>query len=436
MGAAASGSMIVHGITAESSNHVGNLMSLVTAGDDTQITFKHLPSTFNAVAVQADDGILLQVDITADTGVMTLDGDLDNAVDTHDKIAIYANRTLTSAGLMTLDSTSGGIVRSGTTAMSLMSAGGIYVMDDFSGTVTGMPLHVNADTAGAGTAQQTFLVLTGKSFTSTGGVLSVTAADIQVQGTLTSGTAQANLDTATDRSIGFGGISMDMDIVGAELQRISANSIIVGGTAKNKNIKFTGITSANSNGITTMLTIQATVDDSQVTFATTGSTFYAMGVQADNGVLVQADTTTSVGSLYFDADFENSSSADGHNMIEAAHQKTVASTTSLTLEATAGAIEAEGKLTFQAGSGIRITQDLLSQQAISFPLVIDSDFDSEGDGSLTVSEVKAIDSNNSDITVTAWDLDLLGFIRAGAGNVCIHGSKPSQTIGVGAPSWQ
>ena len=110
----------------------------------------------------------------------------------------------------------------------------------------------------------------------------------------------------------------------------------------------------------------------------------------------------------------------------------MASTTSLTLEATAGAIEAEGKLTFQAGSGIRITQDLLSQQAISFPLVIDSDFDSEGDGSLTVSEAKAIDSNNSDITVTAWDLDLLGFIRAGAGNVCIHGSKPSQTIGVGA----
>ena len=75
----------------------------------------------------ADDRIAVNVNVTTDTGDLALDGDLDNAVDTNDDIAIAAGLTLTSAGAITLDATNSGITASG--AVTLNAQNGVTLND-------------------------------------------------------------------------------------------------------------------------------------------------------------------------------------------------------------------------------------------------------------------------------------------------------------------
>jgi hypothetical protein len=79
--------------------------------------------------VQADNGIIVQVDVTTDVGVLTLDADSENSSsqDSHNKLAITGARTLTAKTVMTLDATNGGIVRSGSGTMTLLAAAGIVL---------------------------------------------------------------------------------------------------------------------------------------------------------------------------------------------------------------------------------------------------------------------------------------------------------------------
>ena len=103
----------------------------------------------------------------------------------------------------------------------------------------------------------------------------------------------------------------------------------------------------------------------------------------------------------------------------------------MTLESTTGTLVPAGTLTLVAGSGLVILDDMTSAAA-NKPLVFDVDFESEGDGTLTVQTAKTITSNKSDVTITAWDIDLDGSLTAGTLAISIHGAKVSQTIGIGA----
>jgi hypothetical protein len=94
------------------------------------------------------------------------------------------------------------------------------------------------------------------------------------------------------------------------------------------------VLATNSASLLGMLTLLATRDDAQVTFSGTSSTFNAMAVQADNGVLVQADASTVVGVLYLDADSDDNSTTDVPNQIQFAAGITVLAKTLLTLEST------------------------------------------------------------------------------------------------------
>ena len=61
-----------------------------------------------------------------------------------------------------------------------------------------------------------------------------------------------------------------------------------------------------------------------------------------------------------------------------------------------------------------------------------SDYESAGDGTLSVAATKTVTSNNGDVTITAWDLDLDGQLTAGTRSICLHGAKILQTIGLGS----
>ena len=57
---------------------------------------------------------------------------------------------------------------------------------------------------------------------------------------------------------------------------------------------------------------------------------------------------------------------------------------------------------------------------------------STGDGSLTLVTGKLANSNNGDILVTAWDVDLDGSVSTGTATLNLHGAKVRQTIALGA----
>ena len=69
--------------------------------------------------------------------------------------------------------------------------------------------------------------------------------------------------------------------------------------------------------------------------------------------------------------------------VQFAHDKTFSAETMVTLESTTGTLVPAGKLTLVAGSGLVILEDMTSAAA-NKPLVFDVDFESEGDGTLTV----------------------------------------------------
>jgi hypothetical protein len=432
VGGSAGGNIIVNHITQASSNHITSFVTLMAAGDDAQVSFTGKASTFNTLVSQADNGILVQVDVTTDIGILTLDGDSDNASDGHDKVAISGARTLYSAGQMTLDSTTGGIVRSGAAAMTLKSKAGVLINDNFAGTDGGQQLHINADSASSDSG--TFTMKSGKALSSTNGVLAVTAADVNIQGTMTSGTATMVIQTATQRTIGLGLTSQQMDIEGSELQRLTAPGLTIGKFGMNKSMKIQGITKDHSNGITGTVTLLATVDDAQIIFQTQKSTFFALATQADNGVLIKVDTMATSGSMYLDGDHENSSTADGINSVEISNTRTVTAKTVLTLESKTGrGIVAQGALTLQSGSGIVLLNDVRGAN-VNKAVVINSDYENAGDGTLTVVVGNTINSNDAQLSITAWDIDLQGSMTSGTKYIAIHGSKTDQTLGLGSTS--
>jgi hypothetical protein len=177
------------------------------------------------------------------------------------------------------------------------------------------------------------------------------------------------------------------------------------------------------------MTLIASGDDLQVVFDTAPSTFYALAVQADNGVVMEVDLTTTTAALHIDADYENSSSADGTNSVSSTDGLVISAETLMTLESTTGSVLLAGKLTLIAGSGLVLLDSMTTTNAAK-PLVIDADFESEGDGTLTVWTGKTVTTNNSDMTITAWDMDMGGSMTVGSKTFSIHGSKVGQTIGI------
>lgn len=143
IGNATNGAVTVDGITAANSNNVSGTVTLNATRANTGATFQNTASTFNALVVNADDQIAVNADITTDTGNLTLDGDADNAADTNDTLTLSASRTLTSAGSLTLDATTGGITGAG--AVTLNANNGVTLSAAYTGSGTTI---VNADVDG------------------------------------------------------------------------------------------------------------------------------------------------------------------------------------------------------------------------------------------------------------------------------------------------
>ena len=160
--------------------------------------------------------------------------------------------------------------------------------------------------------------------------VTITAWDVVMDGSLTAGTETISVHgSKVLQTIGLGGTGQDMHIESLELQRISATGGGGAGAGSwagtglriangvNGSVTVNGIESAHSEYVYPLVTLIAQSDDTQVTFATTSSTFHALAAQADNGV----DRGGGCDSRYWcdvhlDGDYENSSSADATNDVQ------------------------------------------------------------------------------------------------------------------------
>ena len=121
--------MTVHEVTAAGSNNVAPLVTLVAAADDAQVVFATAASTFNALAAQGDNGVLVQVDLSSVATGVYLDADLDNSstADTANSLEVADARTITARTLLTLEASQGSITPVGT--LTLAAGSGIVVLD-------------------------------------------------------------------------------------------------------------------------------------------------------------------------------------------------------------------------------------------------------------------------------------------------------------------
>ena len=229
--------------------------------------------------------------------------------------------------------------------------------------------------------------------------------------------------------------SLNLKLSGEELQRVAAAGFTVGSSVSGS-VHVTGVKTAQTSGISDVVSIVASNDAASVVFNHAGSTFTAVSVQSDDGVDVNKGVTTMGGGLWMDGDIDDAIGSDALNKIRLANGMTMVASTTMTLAASTGSVTALGTVTLKAGSGLVLLDDLVGSGAssnVSKTIVLDVDFDSTGDGTLTVLASKSVTtSSSSDLIVTAWDVDLSGSLIVGSGQASIHGAHSGQTIGVGS----
>ncbi|MEL6108803.1 MAG: hypothetical protein AAFU85_22575 [Planctomycetota bacterium] len=396
------GSIIVNGVNQSSSP-----VTMTTLTADQSISFVSNASSFASLSVFADDGISVGIGLATTLGDLALDGDSDNAVDSSDAIDISAGVQIDSAGALDLDSTSGGV--SGAGALTLNAADGVNVNDAL---VAAGAIVIDADTD-AGDGLGTLNVAATASITSNNQSVTITANDVSLNGAINAGTGSTSLIDSDGSGVGLGGSSVSggLNLSNADLAQLTTDGF---------SITTTGDITANSVSQPASISGTTTLVASGVAFVSGSSSFEALDVRADDGVVLNVNVVTQAGDLSIDGDANNS--ADSNDTIQIASAVQLTSAGELSIDSTTGGISAAGTLDLFAADGVTISAALAS----SGPLTIDADTDAgDDDGLFTVASTGSIDTNNQQLQITANDVELLGTVQTGAASTTIIDSDGS-----------
>jgi hypothetical protein len=334
------------------------------------------------LTMSADNGISLGNSLTA-AGNLSLEGDADNNSDGTDSIALASGTTLTSTGgSMILNATTGGIaISSGTT---LSAASGITLNDSLTtaGTTT-----ISADSNADGSGD--FTLASGKTLATGNNNLFITANDINLSGSLNSGTAATSIAVSDGGSLGIGsvncGSTCGMTLDATEMGNINENGLSLTGSS----IYFAAGQSLSSTGI--------------LTLGSSGGSITGAGdltLSGTDGLVLNSSLISSGGSL--------------------------------TLSSTNDAITTGGAATLNAVSGVTINDDFTAGGAV----VVDADSNDDGTGNFTLASGKNLSTSNNGLTITSNDIILDGSINSGTGSTTFLVSDGG-SIGLGdtAGNW-
>jgi hypothetical protein len=430
IGGMSSGSVTVGGVSEFQSSSVGGIVTIAATSDDAQVSFSAQEAAFGAVAAQADNGIFLDSDMVTQSGNLTLDADIDHSAtdDPNNSITISGERLLQSSHVLTLDSTSAGIQRSGTGTVKIIGGEGVILNVNINSTTPGQPLEIQADNNADGVGILT--IRPGKTVDSADGPIIITAADIDI-GNIVSGAAATTISTSKPTlTIGVGLTSKDLTLTGTELRSITATGLTIGSNL-NSDVTVDGVEAADTTSITDVVTLMAMDPTKTITFSNSPSTFNAMAALSGNGVSVSTTVTTIVGDLVIDGDADDTKTGSFGDKVTIASDTTLTAYQTLILDSMSGGITHVGALTLNAREGVVLNDDMSGQQ-IERALQINADVDSNGIGSFTVKAGISVNSEHSMIRITAADIDVLGSLSSGTQGIHMHASGVDRTIGLGA----
>ncbi|MCA9139884.1 MAG: S-layer family protein, partial [Planctomycetales bacterium] len=286
------GSITVDNITAANSD---NLSGTTTLAAGTEISFSGTESTFNALDVRANDRITVSVNVTTDTGNLSIDGNANHSADTNDDVQIADGVILASAGLLTLDATSGGIHGAG--VLTLNAVDGVTVNDSLT---TAGTLNIDTDTGASG-GNRRLTISTGASVSTSNNLLNVTANEISLDGTINTGSAATSIRDSDGTGIGFGDTTIlgGLNISDADLDKITSIGLTL---ATVGNITVDNI--SQPAGVTGAITLVADGPTSTVNFSNNASSFDTLIVNANEGVSVNVDLSTTAGGITVNADLD------------------------------------------------------------------------------------------------------------------------------------
>ncbi len=457
VGGANTTALTVSGIDADESDQIDAMTLRSTGG----VSFEAQPSAFEQLTVSADDGVSIATAL-ASTGDMMIDGDADNAAATDDAIRIIENGMLESGGALTLAATSGGIDvdadNIGTTrvtaqddlvvedaltvrsALAMISAASSTLMAPAT-SIDGALLSVQGDTGvtvdrvttdGSFVAESAFDTTGGGVTTITDAIvgngpdatIELRGADLDIQGTVSATEGQVRLFRADagDLTVGSAGI-----IDNTELSRIAADRLVI--SAINPGdvaVVVDGLDAGSLAGITGDILITAVQQGGQVRFEGAPSTAPTLDVRADDGVMIDADLTTTVGDLLVGGDDDGA--PDGDDAIRIG-EAAVASAGLLRLDAPSGGVILTGadgaavSLTAQSieagqlaatnspdltiNTGGSVSFDALEINDGRLVVAFDTDDDEAATGSFTNASAGAVEiSAGADDTITLGTLDV------------------------------
>jgi hypothetical protein len=322
--------------------------------------------------------------------------------------------TVSATGLLTLNATTGGISTPG--AITLNATDGITINDTFT-TAGATTIDADSDNSSTGTVTVADVLSTGNN------TLSITAVDLALNSTLSSGTAGTTiLSSQSTHTIGLGVASgNNMTLDNTDLGNITAGNLTIG-DGTNGNITVDGVTSSNSDQFGT-LTLNATSSGSSVTFGTTDSSFQSLTVNAENGISLTSSMTTN-GTTILNVD----SDSDGTGSLNLAASK-ILSTTNNTLSLTASDLALSAGSSMTSGSANTSLLTALSGTTIGLGggtgsySVTNTELGQINAGKLTIGS-----ENNGTITVdgvsySASPLTLVASSGAGAVNFSTNASS-------------
>ena len=208
---------------------------ILGAGDPTgQIVFNGASSSFKALNALSNNGITFDTNVTSTVGELFANGDFDNAAapsSPSDRITIASGITLTAETGLTLRSATGGVQGNGN--VNLLADDGVTIAGNYTNTAgtTIVNADNNADGSGTFTYQDGTMTL-GDS--TTGRNLQVTAADVDLQGGITSRAGQITFGRSTSGEIWLGDVtgapSSALKLDESEIARITSAQLAIGGT--------------------------------------------------------------------------------------------------------------------------------------------------------------------------------------------------------------
>jgi trimeric autotransporter adhesin len=381
------------------------------------------------VSITANNGITIADNLTSTSGlVINSDADADGT----GVFTLAAGKTINTTGsnlsITCSDIVLDGTIDVGSATLAIAPAvaktiGLGTAMGDIQ--ISGTELsHITAGTLSLGSELTTLIsvdTVAAGDTANISGLITFLADDVEILGAFNTSNASLAIARGSVGNISLGNAVGGLNLTGAELALITTHDLQIGGGNTNT-IFVNGVAESDTANVAGAVTL---LGNTSIRFISAPSTFKSLTARAHDGILINANLTTTVGDLVLDGNSNNLTEND--DSITIASGRTISSAGTLALHATSGGITGLGGLTLLGANGVTLFDNLTT----SGTTVIDADHNADNMGTLVVSSGRTISTSGNNLSISAADLTLDGSITANQGAVSITRSA-SGTIGLGA----